>query len=45
MGVVLEYIHPSELTLEEGVYLVKLARQAIEEYLKTGRKIKPILIV
>ncbi len=37
----MEYIHPSELTLEEGVYLVKLARQAIEEYLKTGRKIKP----
>ncbi len=29
------------LTLEEGKFLVKLARKAIEEYLKTGRKIAP----
>ncbi|MEM4561656.1 MAG: TIGR00296 family protein [Desulfurococcaceae archaeon] len=34
-------VHPSELTLEEGYYLVKLARLAIEEYLRTGEKIKP----
>ena len=34
-------LHPSELTLEEGVYLVKLARRAIEEYLKNRVKIKP----
>ena len=35
-------IHPSELTIDEGVYLVKLARQAIEEYLKIGRVLKPM---
>ncbi len=29
------------LTLEEGKFLVKLARRAIEEYLRTGRKIDP----
>jgi len=34
-------LHPSELTLEEGVYLVRLARRAIEEYLKSGVRIKP----
>lgn len=34
-------IHPSELSLDEGVFLVKLARLSIEEYLKTGVKIKP----
>jgi uncharacterized protein (TIGR00296 family) len=34
-------LHPSELTFEEGVYLVRLARRAIEEYLKSGVKIKP----
>ncbi|MEM3912712.1 MAG: TIGR00296 family protein [Desulfurococcaceae archaeon] len=33
-------IHPSELNIEEGIYLVKLARKAIEEYLSTGRRIK-----
>lgn len=35
-------VHPRELTLEEGVYIVRLARRAVEEYLKTGRKIKPM---
>ncbi|MEM0000230.1 MAG: TIGR00296 family protein [Desulfurococcaceae archaeon] len=34
-------IHPSELTYEEGVYLVKLARKAIEEYLRTNERFKP----
>ncbi|MFZ8783194.1 MAG: TIGR00296 family protein [Desulfurococcaceae archaeon] len=34
-------VHPSELTLEEGVYLVRLARRAIEEYLKSSVRIKP----
>ena len=29
-----------QLTLEEGEYLVKLARKAVEEYLKRGRTIK-----
>ncbi|WP_075050411.1 TIGR00296 family protein [Ignicoccus islandicus] len=29
------------LTLEDGKYLVKLARRAIEEYLRTGRRIMP----
>lgn len=33
-------VHPSELTLEEGVYLVRLARRAIEEYLRTGQRLK-----
>jgi len=28
-------------TLQEGEFLVRLARRAIEEYLKTGRKIEP----
>ena len=31
---------PFELTLEEGEFLIKLARQAVEEYLKTGEIIK-----
>jgi len=34
-------IHPSELSFEEGVYLVKLARKTIEEYLITGKRPKP----
>jgi uncharacterized protein (TIGR00296 family) len=38
----MDYIHPSELTLEDGVYLVKLARQAIEKYLKTSERLKPV---
>jgi uncharacterized protein (TIGR00296 family) len=37
----LEYVHPSELTVEEGVYLVRLARRSIEEYFEKGRRIKP----
>ena len=34
-------VHPRELSLEEGVYLVKLARRAIEEYLKNQKRVKP----
>lgn len=34
-------IHPSELVFEEGAFLVKLARRAVEEYLKNKHKIKP----
>lgn len=34
-------IHPSELSLEDGIYLVRLARRAIEDYLSTGRRLKP----
>jgi uncharacterized protein (TIGR00296 family) len=37
----LEYVHPSELTIEEGVYLVRLARRSIEEYFEKGERIKP----
>ena len=33
-------IHPSEVTLEEGGFLVRLARRAVEEFLETGRRIK-----
>ncbi|MEL9939464.1 MAG: TIGR00296 family protein [Ignisphaera sp.] len=36
-----DIILPSELTLEDGVYLVKLARRAIEEYIKKGIKLEP----
>lgn len=31
---------PFELTLKEGAFLVKLARRAVQEYLKTGKIIK-----
>jgi len=31
---------PFELTLQEGEFLLKLARRAVEEYLKTGKIIK-----
>ncbi len=34
-------VYPSELVFEEGVFLVKLARRAVEEYLKNKHKIKP----
>ena len=37
----MEYVHPSELTIEEGVYLVRLARSSIEEYFEKGERIKP----
>jgi uncharacterized protein (TIGR00296 family) len=37
----LEYVHPSELTIEEGAYLVRLARRSIEEYFEKGERIKP----
>lgn len=36
-----EPVHPSELTLEEGVYLVRLARTAIETFLESGERLKP----
>lgn len=36
-----EPVHPRELSFEEGVFLVKLARKAVEEFLKKGIKIKP----
>jgi len=32
-------VHPSELTLEEGALLVKIARDAIEEYVRKGERI------
>lgn len=34
-------LKPSELTREEGIYLVKLARRAIIEYLRNGNRIQP----
>jgi len=30
-----------ELTLEDGIFLVRLARRAVEEYLSSGREISP----
>lgn len=38
----MESIKPSELTFDEGVYLVKLARRAIIEYLRDGVRIRPV---
>jgi len=32
-------VHPSELTLEEGALLVRIARDAIEEYVRKGERI------
>ncbi len=32
---------PFELSLEEGNFLIRLARNAVKEYLKTGKTIKP----
>lgn len=37
----IEYLDPSELTLSDGIFLVRLARKAISEYLKKGIVIKP----
>jgi len=37
----LKYIKPEELTLPDGVFLVKLARKAVAEYLSKGKIIKP----
>jgi AMMECR1 domain-containing protein len=31
---------PFELSLEEGIFLIKLARNAVKEYLKTGKTVK-----
>ncbi len=36
-----EVLDPKELSYEDGVFLVKLARKAIHEYLAYGRRIKP----
>ncbi|MDK6029292.1 TIGR00296 family protein [Ignisphaera sp. 4213-co] len=36
-----DVILPSELSIEDGVYLVRLARKAIEEYIKKGIKMEP----
>ena len=36
-----EFVHPREITFREGVFLVKLARKAVKEYLEKGKKIKP----
>ncbi|MCX8184717.1 MAG: TIGR00296 family protein [Sulfolobales archaeon] len=35
-----EYADPTLLSLEDGAFLVKLARRAVEEYLKTGSVIE-----
>ena len=37
----LKYVQPEELTLPDGVFLVKLARKAVAEYLSRGRIIRP----
>lgn len=36
-----EYVEPNELSVDEGVFLVKLARHAVEKYLRDGEVIKP----
>ena len=33
-------LHPSEVTLEEGALLVRLARRAVERFLETGERIR-----
>jgi len=35
-----EYVDPSQLKVEDGVTLVRLARRAVEEYLRSGRVIE-----
>ncbi len=37
----MEQVRPEELSFEEGVFLVKLARRAVEYYFETGRKMQP----
>ncbi len=34
-------LRPEELDYADGVYLVRLARRAVEEYLRTGQRLKP----
>lgn len=34
-------VHPSELTFEEGVLLVRTAREAVESIVKSNKRIKP----
>ncbi|MCX8208649.1 MAG: TIGR00296 family protein [Sulfolobales archaeon] len=36
-----DYADPALLSLEDGAFLVRLARRAVEEYLKSGRVIEP----
>ncbi|BEP18675.1 TIGR00296 family protein [Pyrofollis japonicus] len=36
-----EQVKPEELSFEEGVFLVKLARRSVENYLLHGKKIEP----
>ncbi len=36
-----EPIYPSELSLEDGVYLVRLARRSVEHYFEKGEVLKP----
>ncbi|MEM0453441.1 MAG: TIGR00296 family protein [Sulfolobales archaeon] len=36
-----EYIEPNDLSIDEGVFLVKLAREAVERYLKNGDVLRP----
>ncbi len=38
---VTEYINPAEVSLEEGRFLVRLAREAVERYLRYGEVIRP----
>jgi len=37
----MDYIEPSEISYEEGVFLVRLARKAVEEYLRGHEIINP----
>lgn len=37
----LDYVPPDEISVEEGVFLIKLARKAVKEYLRNGSVIEP----
>ncbi len=37
----MEQVRPEELSFEEGVFLVRLARRAVEYYFETGEKLQP----
>lgn len=36
-----EHLEPKELSIDEGVFLVRLARKAVESYLREGEVVKP----
>ncbi len=36
-------MNKSDLTIKEGIFLIKLARKSIEEYLRNGTKVEPPL--